>query len=732
MEELRKSNNLHLCFHGAEAPCACLCPFGLDVRSFLEKMQRGSIGAAFRQYRNTVVFPGIVSKLCPAPCKSACLREATGGPLSMPLLERACIDYTRSTDPDAYNLPKKEQRIAVVGAGISGLACALKFAINKYNVTIYERSGTIGGALADLLPAELYIPEIEKQFSGLDHTVLLNTNVQALADIEYDAVYLSAGVDLDGGGEDVFRCPRGLGPMGEIAEGINALHEIEWYLKTGHRRVREEKPESRPEMPVPAAPDAPLVLPENGESYTKDEAKKEAGRCLRCDCSVCMQHCDLLQHYDNYPDRLKDDVDVTMNPNPLYTGRIALRQINSCNFCGLCKKVCPVNVDVGDYLLRTRRELFGIKALPPAYHEYWLRDMEFANSEKASLTIKPDQSLPGRVFFPGCQIGGSDPRYVTETYRYLLGHFPDTALFLRCCGVPALWAGDTALFEAELGAIVSEWEALGRPELILACPSCMRIFKEYLSQIPCRMVYDVMLEQGGLAINAPAVSLSAAVFDPCSSRDYPELQQSIRALAREGGFVLEELPHGKDTAQCCSWGGQIYAANPGYAQKFIGNRVGESALPYIAYCTNCRDIFTAAGKQCLHILDILFGLNDFERKPPTQSERRKNRVLLRRRLVEQHGKNIPAPEEEIALKLIMDDALRRRVSSEFILEEDIGAVIEECEKTGRKLVNRETNHLTGHLQRGIITYWVEYEPREEGFEVFNAYCHRMMIQENVQ
>jgi Fe-S oxidoreductase len=649
----------------------------------------------------------------------------------MPLLERACMEYARSTGPDAYNLPQKEQRIAVVGAGISGLTCALKFATNRYRVTLYERSGAIGGSLADVLPADLYIPEIEKQFSGLEYTLALNADVHALEDIEYDAVYLSAGVTLSGAGEGVFRCPQGLGLMGEIADGVNSLHEIEWYLKTGRRRVKEDKGEDRPKLPAPSVPDAPVVLPESGESYTKEEARREAGRCLQCDCSICMQHCDLLRHNNNYPDRLRDDVDVTMNPNPLYTGRVALRQISSCNLCGLCKKVCPVNVDVGDYLLRTRKELFGIGALPAVYHEYWLRDMAFANSEKASLTLKPEQSPPGYVFFPGCQLGGSDPRYVTETYAYLLGHFPNTALFLRCCGTPALWAGDAALFEAELGALVSEWESMGRPELLLACPSCMRMFKEYLSAIPCRMVYDVMLEQGGLENSAAEASKRAAVFDPCSSRDNAELQQSIRALARGGGFVLEELPHGKDTARCCSWGGQIYPADPEYTKKIVKNRVEESELPYIAYCANCRDIFTAAGKQCLHIMDVVFGLNDFERKPPTLSERRKNRVLLRKKLIEHYGRNIPAPEEEVLLKLIMNDELKQRASAEFILDEDICAVIELCEKTGRKLLNTETNRLTGHLQRGIITYWVEYEPKEEGFEVFNAYCHRMMIQETV-
>jgi hypothetical protein len=259
----------------------------------------------------------------------------------------------------------------------------------------------------------------------------------------------------------------------------------------------------------------------------------------------------------------------------------------------------------------------------------------------------------------------------------------------------------------------------------------MRMFKEYASEIPCRMVYDVMLEEGGFENKAAESALRAAVFDPCSSRDNPTLQQGVRALALRGGFTLEELPHGKDAAQCCSWGGQIYSANPGYAKEMVNDRLGQSELPYITYCTNCRDIFTAAGKKCLHIMDILFGLNDFDRKPPTISERRQNRVLLRRNLIEQHGGDLPPPEEELVLKLIMNDELKQRASAELILEEDISAVIEHCEETGGKLVNPETNHLTGHLQRGIITYWVEYEPQEDGFEVFNAYCHRMMIQENV-
>jgi hypothetical protein len=238
-------------------------------------------------------------------------------------------------------------------------------------------------------------------------------------------------------------------------------------------------------------------------------------------------------------------------------------------------------------------------------------------------------------------------------------------------------------------------------------------------------------------LSGEAPARQAAVFDPCVSRDNPGLQQSVRALASAAGYALEELPHGRGEAQCCSWGGQIYSANPDYARKIADARVTQSEKPYIVYCANCRDIFAHAGKPCLHILDVLFELNDENRTPPTVTQRRQNRTALRRALSEQYGEGIPAlTEEEISMKLVIDEDLALRMSDDLILEEDVQSVIAHCEETGQKIVKPGAGSFSGHLRRGIITYWVEYTPLGEGggddeasYKVLNVYSHRMAVQE---
>jgi NADPH-dependent glutamate synthase beta subunit-like oxidoreductase len=80
MPSVAAPKNLDKCLRGAPAACTGACWFGLDVRDFIGKLKLGNFGAAFDLYRNTVVFPGIVSRLCDAPCAGACvLKERARG-----------------------------------------------------------------------------------------------------------------------------------------------------------------------------------------------------------------------------------------------------------------------------------------------------------------------------------------------------------------------------------------------------------------------------------------------------------------------------------------------------------------------------------------------------------------------------------------------------------------------------------------------------------------------------
>jgi Fe-S oxidoreductase len=67
---------------------------------------------------------------------------------------------------------------------------------------------------------------------------------------------------------------------------------------------------------------------------------------------------------------------------------------------------------------------------------------------------------------------------------------------LRCCGAPAEWAGRTDLFEEVRAGFMADYQALGSPQVILACSSCYRIFKEYLPDVACISLLDLFDAHG--------------------------------------------------------------------------------------------------------------------------------------------------------------------------------------------------------------------------------------------
>ncbi|MBD5161928.1 MAG: NAD(P)-binding protein [Oscillibacter sp.] len=713
MEHDVASNEIELrCLHGKEPPCSSACPFSLNIRDFLGKLKKGSFHGAFNLYREAVGFPALVWQICPAPCGNAC-RTVLEQAVDMPALEQASMAYARSTAPVQYNLPEKKERIAIVGAGLSGLSCARRLAVLNYSVSVFEKKDRICSELEETLPREKFEPAVLQEFQFTSCQFHTGHPVEHLSELEFDAVYLSSGVSLREEDPRVFRAPEGLSPVEALAEGTRAADAIEWFLKTGRKKPLQMERSSGEE----AAP-----LKRRREPLSKGEARQEAARCTRCDCSACMQECVLLRQYGQTPRDLSKDVGLALNVFPETQGRAGMREIGACNFCGLCKTVCPSQIDIGAFLLRSRTELCSKGLLPPAHHEYWLRDMAFSNGPQAAYFYQP-QAVCSYLFFPGCQSGGSDPRYVTMTYEKLLSKYPETALLLRCCGAPALWAGEAEAFAREHEMIRGFWERAGKPVVLVSCPSCYRVFREYMPDIPVKIVYEL------LEIEPKSDALTAAVFDPCSSRDFPEIQSVVRSLVSRSGIPLEELKYAKGMAQCCSWGGHGYAVNPVVVKTQAAEQAEQSDLPYITYCTNCRDIFSSRGKSCRHILDLICGINDGLRRPPTATERRNNRRALKRALLTAYPTGeTQEREEHTMLKLEMEERVAARMSGDLILEEDLAQAIETCEKESRYLVDLESGHRICHLKIGYVTYWVEYAPSGEDVRtVYNAYSHRMTI-----
>jgi ferredoxin len=436
----------------------------------------------------------------------------------------------------------------------------------------------------------------------------------------------------------------------------------------------------------------------------------------------------LLATYKKFPNRLADEVYFTVHPASLFAGEtFAKRLIASCTQCGACRDACPRCLDIGDLFLTGRRALHEKGKFPWAFHQFWLDDMDHAMGAASFICRSPlGASRSDVAYFPGCQIGGSDPRYVLESYRWILSEIPDAALWLSCCGVPAVWSGDEGRLVLAIETLRADWERLGRPELIFACPTCENTFARYLPEMKGRHLLEYMAELDF----SPRRSVSGeryAVFDPCASRHNAALREAARDMSRRSGATLEPIGRQDDESRCCSWGGHISIANPSFAHGMIKSRIEQCYVPYIAYCSNCRDIFAYAQKPCVHLLDILFDLGDAGRAAPSLTQRRDNRAILKQKALLEFWKErilLPADGRE---RLIIDEALQKKMSEDRILMEDAVKAVDFCERTGRTVTDSENGSKTGYAQIGHFTFWVTYRPEGERIRLLKAYGHRMSI-----
>ena len=727
------------CVHGQPPFCTDACPFELDVRNFAARLSRGRTDAAYRIFRDAVAFPGIVAELCPAPCQSACIRCKTDEAIQLHELERAVMAHAGNTAPSRFNLPKKSGHIAIVGGGISGLACALRLANLQYDVTVYEKTDRLGGHLIGIVPDTVLQNDIETQFRFAEYKLRLNTEIKDLSELDADIVYVATGTaGFDFGlihqADDMLAQPKanvlvggsmtGVDSIHALAQGLWAARVIDHYFQTGTLSVSPDKKKSTclhvDERKLQATP----AIKAQGNVLSAPEMSEEARRCLLCDCDVCQRTCDLMGYYGKFPGRIVDEVDATIHPSAIFANRMATRLIGSCTKCGICKESCPEHIDMQTFLLESRREMERMGDFPKAWSAFWLSDMEHAAGQRAALAILSEGKTTAKyAFFPGCQLGASDPRYVELTYKALLQSQPDTGLILNCCGAPAYWAGQEQRHEEHLQMIRNSWQSMGEPTLLLACPTCKKLLGQFLPEIDTEFVYSKLTEGEALGKGE-----TVSVFDPCSSRHEPAVWEAVRTLITRCDYTLSPLSDEKENAQCCGYGGQTMIANPAKAVQVAKNRINQTEYPYVTYCTNCRDTFAAQGKRSMHVLDALFGLDDGMRQPPTWTKRRENREDLKNTMLALLHKE-PEEKQKSPVKVVISDSLMEKMQKEYVLKEDVEQAISYCERTGLKLNDVQSGHSLGHLRIGTTTFWVEYGADGEGFTLYDVYTHRMQIQE---
>ena len=113
--------------------------------------------------------------------------------------------------------------------------------------------------------------------------------------------------------------------------------------------------------------------------------------------------------------------------------------------------------------------------MPPSAHEFALLDQEFSNGEAFLARPQPGYETCRYLFFPGCQAAAVSPRTVEITYRRLREELEGgTGLLLGCCGAISRWAAREELLQEALEKIRAAWESMGRPEILCACPTCLK------------------------------------------------------------------------------------------------------------------------------------------------------------------------------------------------------------------------------------------------------------------
>ena len=216
------------CLNCKNKPCVGKCPVGIDIPAFIERLANEDIRGAYEIISRSSALPAVCGRVCPqeVQCESACVRGIKGESVAIGRLERFVADYARENFKDEVKNPQKNgHKVAIVGAGPSGLSAAGDLANSGYDVTVFEALHTPGGVLVYgipefRLPKDIVKEEIEK-LSKLGVKIETNMVIGKIITVDelfedgYEAVYIASGAGL----------PRFMNIKGETLNGVYSANE---------------------------------------------------------------------------------------------------------------------------------------------------------------------------------------------------------------------------------------------------------------------------------------------------------------------------------------------------------------------------------------------------------------------------------------------------------------------------------------------------------------------------
>jgi len=636
---------LERCRGEGPANCVARCPIGVDARGYVQLAAAGRFREALQLVRRKLPFPGILGYVCSHPCEQYCKRIDTDAPVRIRDVKRFLAEWEPGAPRHVLDCDDdRPESVAVVGSGPAGLMAAHDLRRDGYRVTIYEREGRIGGCLTGRIPAwRLPRAVTERDLTVIEALAIeVRTGVALGEDVslgellrDHAAVVLAPGfagaIELTTNGLGLEATRRGtvatdvatwqtseprVYAVGDAVTGPSTVVEalaVGRHLATVlHRRLSAGEAPANVPSPVPSPllwalevdeatragrARTPGALEPIAPELSEAQVQEEAARCLDCSCRRCVDACDFLASYCESPKDLVRRVRGDLGGH--------LKLVYSCTLCALCREVCPVGLDVGQFLHEARREAVRRSFAPMRRHRRALRTLRLGTAAPLTLAMpEPGRRRAPRLFFPGCALASASPRMTVELYQRLRTLLPRTGVLLSCCGAPADALGLEARKDDVIAEITRVLDRFETEEVLVACPDCGHHLQTWLHDIDVRTVWEVLAEGGGSGDPVGQVY----VHDACPARHDAAAGEAVRALlARHGIRAVPSEAEGEHTG-CCGNGGGLPAIDRRLARRFAARHAAPSSAPMAVACVGCYAAFSRVRPEVQHVLEPVLGL----------------------------------------------------------------------------------------------------------------------------
>ncbi len=218
------------CLNCKNRPCVSGCPVNIAIPEFIARVAAGDFEGAYEVITRQSSLPAVCGRVCPqeSQCESKCVRGIKGEPVAIGRLERFVADWHNANCNTLPVSPASNgHKVAVIGSGPSGLACAGDLAKKGYSVTVFEALHVAGGVLVYGIP-EFRLPKaiVAKEIETLkalgveiktNYVVGKTVSVDELMQEEgFEAVFIGSGAGL----------PRFMGIEGENLKGVYSANEF--------------------------------------------------------------------------------------------------------------------------------------------------------------------------------------------------------------------------------------------------------------------------------------------------------------------------------------------------------------------------------------------------------------------------------------------------------------------------------------------------------------------------